>query len=133
MGCTNQGFSFANKQMVFNSDVNVPTQRIFIIQSVVNYPILINYIQTTPSTQSNSGWQTRLDPGQAAALAMNQLNFPLTCIAYNPPQLGVIACQSVVSICAYPPQKNSVGSFWVATNRPLNEIQAALLQRQLLQ
>jgi hypothetical protein len=129
--CNNEGFSFTSKELILNTDNNAGVQRLFIIKNVGGYTVLVNH--NTPNTPgAHAGWASKIDGGNASAIAINQPNFSLFCMGYKPPQFGVVNCQSVLSVCAYPPLKNGVGNFWVAENKSLEDVEKALVQRKIM-
>lgn len=128
--CTGEGFSFSGKQLVLNTDNDPLIQRIFIIKNIAGYTVLVNNNDSN-HPGGNAGWATKINGGASSAIAVNSRNLSLFCMAYNPPQFGVTNCQNVLSVCAFPPQKYGVGSFWIAENKSDSEIQDALIQRKV--
>jgi hypothetical protein len=128
--CTGEGFSFSGKQLALNTGNGPLIQRIFIIKNIAGYTVLVNNNDSN-HPGGNAGWATKINGGASSAIAVNQRNLSLFCMAYNPPQFGVTTCQNVLSVCAFPPQKYGIGSFWIAENKSDAEIQNALVQRKV--
>lgn len=124
-GCSNEGFTYEDKTIRFNSD-NSPTQRVYLISNQSARAIHLNHIKSDMG--ASAGWLSRIDKQQWSALAVNQPNFSLTCINYTPPNFGAISCQSIVSVCSYPATGNA-GTYWVTENKPLDELLKTMQQR----
>jgi len=128
--CEKEGFSFAGNQLILNTDNSPLIQRVFIIKNIAGYTILMNH--NDPNSQGgHTGWATKLSGASISVAAINTRNFSLFCMGYNPPQFGMVNCQNVLSVCAFPPQEHGVGTFWVTENKSDSDVQAALVERKI--
>lgn len=115
--CGPDGFSFQNKQIIFNNDQ--PTQRIFILHNVSQGIVMLAHDKVDPG--ASAGWQSKLDKDQWSMVAVSQQGFSLGCMLYSPPNIGPVDCGSVLAVCAIP-SAISLGGYWIAENKSLDKL-----------
>lgn len=128
---TNQGYTFQGKELLLNSPFNsIAPQRVFLLHNTTSGVIMVNHQVSNPG--ASAGWMSEISPNQWSAIAMNQPNFSLVCMAYIPPRLGFINCTNALSICSFPASNQTLGTFWLAENQSLPKLLNTLAQRGVL-
>jgi len=127
--CQSEGFNFSQGALVLNNS-GQHQSRIFQIQNMDAGQVKLDHFTETDPGMS-AGWASSIDSGMISLLAMNQPNFAIKCMINNPPvEWGLIDCRRVLQVCAITP-KQSLGSFWIAENKPLAEILKTLRERRI--
>jgi hypothetical protein len=127
--CTQEGFVYKDHNIIFNNDGKT-IQRVYLIHNLTRGIVMVNHVKADPG--ASAGWMTKMNPDNWLALAMNQPNFGFACMSYNPPQLRMVDCQSVIGVCSFKP-KNNLGNYWLAQNENILDILKILAQRKIVE
>ena len=120
-GCEVRGFGFQQSFVTFN---DTGLQTLFLIQNRSMTSIELERINSERSFMSPK-LQSKLNPGQWAALASDVNNTHFRCISRREEDVIPLDCREVLQICQYPRVKfalSNMGSYWVSTNKSLQQV-----------
>jgi hypothetical protein len=85
-----------------------------------------------PEPSASAGWNSRLQPGNWSALALNEKQFEISCIESKPGHEQQVPCSSVISVCRFHHVKSTepaTATFWIGENMDLDSLHTIIGQR----
>ena len=126
-GCEANGYKFSGKELVLNSGGG-ENLNLFLIYNVSEGTVYMNH-EPKDDPGASAGWSTELDAGNWTAVSQSTPEFSFTCGKLVPGKFDEIACIGVLKVCKYKDalfSKGAEGSYWVAENKPLNDLLGAI-------
>lgn len=122
-----------NKEIVLPGPDEPRTSKLYIFKNLGTKSIWLDHPVLHPSV--SAGWSSYLRPGNSSALWVNRKNFNLSCAVIAPGKLEYLDCVKVVSVCAPKDvvyQTSRKGTWWLAEDKPSDELMKTLAKRGVL-
>jgi len=133
--CLEEGIKFKNNNLLLNEGSS-SKQSLYLFHNISDKNFWLNH-PVTKDPGASAGWASNLSPGNWSALAMDGAaikieNFEITCSIIGDGKVDYLDCKNVMKVCRFKePVFNSEnsGSFWVAEDKPLNNLLEAIKSR----
>lgn len=109
--------------------INEGKASLYFINNTSEHDVWLTHTQKEPA--ASAGWASELASGKWSAIQMDRNGFAFDCTESRPGHEQRVACQDVIAVCKQQATLNAKekGSFWVAENLPLKQLQSSVQRR----
>ncbi len=131
-GCTEEGISYNGENLLLK-DNSSSKQSLYLFYNISDKSFWLNH-PVAKDPGASAGWASEVSSGNWSALTINSSpeNFVMTCSIIGDDGVKYLNCKDVVKTCRIENaafNSGDSGSYWVAENKPLQDLTEAIKSR----